>query len=278
MKSRIAVQGWHGSFHDIAARNYFKADVEIVPCDSFPKLFEKIENDEADFIVMAIENSVAGSILPNYALIRDSDVSVTGEIFLRIQQNLMVLPGQKIEDLKEVHSHPMAIAQSRKFFDQYPDIKLIESVDTASSAKMIQDGHLKGVGAIAGKLAATTYDLEIIAESIETNHTNYTRFLVLNKKDKSNYMTIEPNKATICFTLPHKPGSLSHILSVLAFYDLDLTKIQSLPILGKEWQYLFYVDVKMTDYERYQQALNAVKPLADSFEILGEYRIGEKII
>jgi prephenate dehydratase len=278
MKSRIAIQGWHGSFHDIAARNYFKADVEIVPCENFPQLFEKIENDEADFIVMAIENSVAGSILPNYALIRDADISVTGEIFLRIQQNLLALPGQKIEDLKEVHSHPMAIAQSRKFFDQYPDIKLIESVDTASSAKMIHEGQLKHIGAIAGKLAATTYGLDILEESIETNHTNYTRFLVLNKRDKKNYMTIEPNKATICFALPHKPGSLSHILSFLAFYDLDLTKIQSLPILGKEWQYLFYVDIKMNDYNRYQQALTAVKPLADSFEVLGEYRVGEKII
>jgi len=188
----------------------------------------------------------------------------------------MALPGQRIDALTEVHSHPMAIAQSRQFFDAYPDIRLIESSDTASSAKRIADHRLAGIGAIGSELAADLYGLEIIAPGIETNHRNYTRFLIVSSEERQADWEEPANKASLCFSLPHTVGSLSHVLSTLAFYGIDLTKIQSLPIIGKEWQYLFYIDVVFTDFPRYRQALSAIRPLTDIFQVLGEYHQGDR--
>ena len=218
---------------------------------------------------MAIENTVSGGLLPNFELLRKYDRKIKGEVFLRIEQNLMTLPGQKIEDLHEVRSHYMAINQTRPFFNDYPDIRLVEYGDTAKSAADIVKTGVKGVGAIGSKLAAEIYGLEIIAEGIETYKQNYTRFLILD--DSLEVDKTKINKASMCFTLPHKPGSLTHVLTIMSFYDMNLTRIKSLPIPGQEWQYFFYVDIKFEDYERYQQAISAVKPLMTDLNILGEY-------
>jgi prephenate dehydratase len=217
---------------------------------------------------------VAGSILQNYALIKENPVEIIGEVYLKITQNLLVLPGQRIEDIQEVHSHHMAIAQCRLFFKDYPWIKLVESVDTAISAREISEGGISGRGAIASQLTAQTYNLDILAEGIETNKRNFTRFLILAKKGSSRPTGKDPDKASLCFSLLHQTGSLSKILSVIAFYDINLTKIQSLPILGQEWQYFFYVDVAFSDYARFRQCLSAIEPLLDDMHILGEYLHG----
>ena len=272
---RVAIQGTRGSFHDIAARRYFGDQIEIVDCETFAEQFAALDNYQADTAIMAIENSVAGSILPNYSLVRGSRAHVVGEIYLRIAQNLMALPGQSIADLTEVRSHPMAINQSRVWFDAHPHIRLVESGDTASSAKAIAEDGLKGIGAIASELAAELYGLEILGHEIETNKRNYTRFLVLSEHDIKG-LEGHPDKASLCFSLPHQPGSLARALSILSYYDVDLTKIQSLPIIGREWQYLFYVDVAYDDPVRYRQALAAMRPLTELFEVLGEYRKGQK--
>jgi prephenate dehydratase len=272
---RVAIQGIEGSFHDIAAREYFGDGIEIVACATFAEQFAALDTYKADTALMAIENSVAGTILPNYSLVRGSRAHIVGEIYLRIAQNLMALPGQTIEDITEVRSHPMAINQSRVWFDAHPHIRLVESGDTASSAKAIADEKLMGVGAIASELAAELFGLEILGREIETNKRNYTRFLVLSEHDIKG-LEGHPDKASLCFSLPHKPGSLAQTLSILSYYDLDLTKIQSLPIIGREWQYLFYVDVAYEDPVRYQQALSAMRPLTEIFEVLGEYRKGRR--
>jgi prephenate dehydratase len=271
---KVAIQGVTGAFHEIAARNYFKSDIEIYSCKSFEEITTLLENNKIDYGMMAIENTVAGSLIPNYVLIKETAVKIIGEEYLRVKQNLVALPGQKIEDLTEVHSHYMAIAQSRKFFKQYPKIKLIEAVDTALSAKYISEKRLMGQGAISSDLAAKMYNLEILAPSIETNKKNYTRFLVLTNKNSENNLTEDIDKVSVCFSLPHNKGSLSQILSVFTFYDLNMTKIQSMPIVGKEFQYFFYVDLTFDNYERYQQCLSAIKPLVVDLQILGEYKYG----
>lgn len=277
---KVAIQGGEGSFHDQAAHEFFETDrLDLICCDSFEELFDQVENKEAEVAVMAIENTVAGSILPNYALLRESNFSVIGEIFLRISQHLMALPGQKIEDIKEVHSHYMAIAQTRKFFRQYPHIKLIESEDTALSAKKIAVEEIKGVGAIASKKAAELYGLDILAEEIETNKKNFTRFLVLYKPNgKPKFKHENPDKASLAFSVPHKTGSLSHVLSIFSFYDLNLTKIQSIPIIGQEFRYHFLVDLTFDLFERFNQSFEAIRPLTVDLARLGEYRKGKMIL
>ena len=270
---RVAIQGIKGCFHEQAAYLFYEkeglAKPEVVECSSFEDLYRKMDDGAADAAIMAIENTVSGGLLPNFELLRKYDRKIKGEIFLRIEQNLMTLPGQKIEDLHEVRSHYMAINQTRPFFNDYPDIRLVEYGDTAKSAADIVKTGVKGVGAIASKLAAEIYGLEIIAEGIETYKQNYTRFLILD--DSLEVDKAKINKASMCFTLPHKPGSLTHVLTIMSFYDMNLTRIQSLPIPGQEWQYFFYVDIKFNDYERYTQALSAVKPLMTDLNILGEY-------
>ena len=273
MEKKIAIQGVKGCFHEQAARLFYEEHGHIVPeiveCLTFDGLYKSMDKGVADAAVMAIENTVSGGLLPNFELLRKYDRKIKGEVFLRIQQNLMALPGQTIEDIKEVRTHYMAINQTSEFFKDYPWIRLVESEDTAKSAADVAEGQLKGVGAVASTLAAELYGLEILAESIETYKQNFTRFLILDDELKVTKAAI--NTASMCFTLTHTPGSQAHVLTILSFYGMNLTRIQSLPIPGQEWQYFFYVDIKFDDYIRYEQALSAVRPLMEDLNILGEY-------
>ena len=271
---KVAIQGYKGCFHEEAARTFYAQSglvPDILECDTFEGLYRALENEAADAAVMAIENTVSGGLIHNFELLRRYDRKIKGEVYLRIKQNLMALPGQSIEDIKEVRTHYMAINQTRDFFQrECPWITLVESEDTAKSAAEIAGNKLFGVGAVASELAADLYSLEILKESIETYKQNFTRFLIFDEAVTLPESAID--KASICFTLPHKPGSLAHILTILSFYDMNLTRIQSLPIPGREWQYFFYVDIKFDDYNRYRQALSAVRPLIDDLNILGEYK------
>lgn len=271
MPKRIAIQGVKGCFHEQAARLFYKdlTDIEIIECDNFEDLYLAMDSGKADAAIMAIENTVSGGLLPNFELLRKYQREIKGEIFLRIKQNLMALPGQNISDIKEVRTHYMAINQTREFFRDFPQIRLVESEDTAKSAAQVAREGLKGVGAVASELAAELYGLDIIAESIETFKQNFTRFLILDENYNPSENAID--KSSICFTLPHTSGSLAHVLTILSFYGMNLTRIQSLPIPGREWQYFFYVDIKFDDKERYRQALSAVRPLMEDLRILGEY-------
>ncbi|MBP5389708.1 MAG: prephenate dehydratase [Bacteroidales bacterium] len=277
---KVAIQGFSGCFHEQAARDFYCAgtagsarpaeDIAIVACATFDDLFQALAEGRADAAVMAIENTISGGLLPNFDLLRRNPLPVKGEIYLQIRQNLMALPGQRREDIREVRTHYMAINQTRAFFErECPWIKMVESEDTAGSAAEIAREGLRGVGAVASELAAREFGLEILAPGIETFHDNFTRFLILD--DAIRVPQEDIDKASLCFTLPHKPGSLAHILTILSFYDMNLTRIQSLPIPGKRWQYFFYIDIKFESYERYTQALSAVRPLIDDLRVLGEY-------
>lgn len=267
---KIAIQGVHGCFHEQAARLFYGNDIEVEECLNFEDLFICLDEGKADGAVMAIENTVAGGLLPNYSLLHKYGRKVRGEVLLRIQQNLMAMPGQRIEDITEVHSHYMAIAQTRDFFKPYPHIRLVESEDTAKSAAEIAKSGAIHQGAIASSLAAELFGLEILQAGIETHKQNFTRFLVMD--EQIDVPEEEIDKASICFTLPHKKGSLSQVLSIFTFYDLNLTKIQSLPIPGKEWQYFFYVDLTFDSCTRYREAMNAVQPLVEGITVMGEYK------
>lgn len=273
MNRRVAIQGYSGCFHEEAARRFYSLlgedDLQIVECDTFGGLYEELDAGRADAAVMAIENTVSGGLIPNFDLLRKNPRKIKGEVFLRIEQNLMALPGQRLEDIREVRTHYMAINQTREFFKDWPQIRLVESEDTAKSAAQVAREGLAGVGAVASRLAAQLYGLEIIAPGIETYKQNFTRFLIMD--DSLEVPQAKIDKASLCFTLPHTPGSLAHILTILSFYEMNLTRIQSLPIPGRQWQYFFYADIKFGAYERYQQALAAVRPLIDEFQILGEY-------
>lgn len=267
---RVAIQGYSGCFHEQAARSFFKEDIAIVECNTFEGLFTALEEGRADAAVMAVENTVSGGLIPIFELVQKHGRAIKGEIFLRIVQNLMALPGQTLEDIREVRSHYMAINQTRGFFVNHPDIRLVESEDTAKSAAQIAREGLRGIGAIASEIAARLFGLEIIAPGIETSKHNFTRFIVFD--DSLQIPQDGIDKASLCFSLPHTPGSLSHILTILSFYGMNLTRIQSLPIPGREWQYFFYVDIKFESYERYSQAISAVRPLIEEFRVLGEYK------
>jgi prephenate dehydratase len=275
---RIAIQGGYGAFHEIAAKGYFEAEeIEIVPRNTFKDLFKALQQDQVDYCITAIENSIAGSILPNYTLLLESNLQIVGEIYLRIRQNLVALPGQKLEDITEVHSHPMAILQCQRFFDEHPHIRLIDSADTALSAKEIADKKLMGTAAISSAQAAAQYNLEIIAEAIETNSMNYTRFLILKGKNGIGHSQRTVNKSSLTFALAHKIGGLSKVLSILSFYEINLAKVQSMPIVGKDWEYQFFVDVEIDNYKHYTQAIDAIKPFTQDLLILGEYLKGKTI-
>lgn len=277
-KLRVAIQGVPGAFHDIAARHFFhEKNVEVVPSATFADLTSSVEKGlHSDVGLMAIENSLAGTILWNYRLLLESGLKITGEIYLRIRQNLMALPGQKIEDLTEVRSHPMAIEQCRPFFKQYTHIRLVESEDTALSAKNLREKNQNGVGAIASSLAAEMYDLNILGDSIETNKNNYTRFLVLERPEKVE-VAERANKVSICFAVSHEVGSLHRVLSVMAAYDLNLTKIQSFPIVGKTWEYFFFVDFVCGGQVQWKQGTEALRPLTTDLRILGVYPKGKHV-
>lgn len=273
MTKKVAIQGFSGSFHEQAVNLFYGSDaagkVQIVECDTFEQEYQCLENGTADAMAIAIENTVSGGLIPNFELLRKYGRKIKGEVFLRIVQNLMALPGQSIEDIREVRTHYMAINQTRPWFNDKPWIRLVESEDTAKSAKEIREKGLMGIGAVASSLAAQEYDLQILGSSIETYKQNYTRFLII---DDSLPEAPDADKATLCFTLPHKTGALAQVLTILSFYDMNLTWIQSLPIPGREWQYFFYADIKFADRVRFEQALSAARPLMEDLQILGIYK------
>ena len=271
MAKRVAIQGFQGCFHEQAARLFFDCPLDIVECNTFEDLYKGLDEGKADAAVMAIENTVSGGLLHNFELLRTRGKKVKGEVYIQIGQNLMALPGQKLEDLREVRTHYMAINQTRPWFEAHaPWIRLIESEDTAKSARDIALSQEMGVGAVASELAAQLYGLEVLAPHIETHKQNFTRFLIID--DALTIPEQDINKAVLCFTLPHNPGSLAQILTILSFYEMNLTRIQSLPIPGRQWQYFFYADIKFNSLERYRQALSAVRPLLEDVQILGEYK------
>ncbi len=267
----VSIQGVKGSFHHIVSQHYFGDNVLVSECLSFDSTVEELLNKKTDVAIMAIENSIAGSILPNYALIDNHDLHIVGEHYLDIQHHLMVLPNQNIEDIKEVYSHPMALLQCKKFFKNYPHIKLIEDKDTAEVAQRISRNRLKNVGAIASSLAAKIFELKIVAHSIQTIKHNETRFVIV-KRSNSKLNDSEINKASIKFELDHKQGSLAAILNVLSDCKLNLTKIQSLPKIEIPWKYSFFVDVTFYTYQDFEKAKSIIKIMANEFKILGEYK------
>ena len=272
---KIAIQGETGSFHEVAARQYFNYDeIEVVPCSTFDLTLNSLKSGEADFAVMAIENARSGSILYNYTLIRESGMKILGEHNLRIKQNLMALHGQKITDIKEIRSHPIALAQCMTFLNQFPGITLIESDDTAASARIISENKLKGVAAIASTNVAEIYGLDILASGIETYKQNYTRFLIIGSEDKGN---IKGNKVSICFSTGHKPGSLAAVLVKLAEYDINLSKIQSVPRLNGEWEYMFYLDLELNKNTKSDVIKRLLDKYTSNLEILGVFFKGDML-
>ena len=271
MRTKIAIQGIKGSFHHQVAQEYFGQDVVVDECLSFEELVDSLLSGKSDQAVMAIENSIAGPIIPNYALIDKNNLHIVGEHYLDIHQNLMALKGQKIEDILEVHSHPMALLQCMEFLKKYPNIKIVEDKDTAETARRIHENQLKGIAAIASKTAAIMYDLEILAPEIQTINNNMTRFVIINKKE--NFVDEnEINRASIKFELDHKRGSLAAVLNVMSDCKLNLTKIQSLPKIETPWKYSFFVDVTFEKYEDYSKAKALMTIMAEYFKVLGEYK------
>jgi len=275
MTKKVAIQGIEGSFHHIVSQTYFEEAVEVQPYLSFSEVVESLISKTSDVAIMALENSIAGSIIPNYAHINDQDLHITGECFLEIQHNLMALKGQSIQDIKEIFSHPMALLQCKEFFKQYPHIKLIEDTDTAEVAKRIYKHQLQGVAAIASVEAAQLFELEILANSIQTIKHNETRFVVVERSPSSQNATII-NKASVKFLLDHKRGSLAAMLNVMSDCNLNLTKIQSLPKIDTPWKYAFFVDITFETYSDYEKGKAIMKLMAEEFKILGEYKNAKK--
>ena len=271
---RVTIQGIAGCYHDAAAHEFFgDEEIETIPCDTFPSMFDTLRGDPSLFATLAIENTIAGSLLQNHDLLRKSNMTIIGEQKMHISHVLAALPGQSIESLTEVNSHPMALMQCENFLLHHPNMKMVEKNDTAGSACEIAEKQLMGHAAICGKYAAQLYGLEVLAEDIQTIKRNFTRFLIL--ADPMAEQTLNPlhkkNKASLVFALPHEQGSLSQVLAIFSFYGMNLTKIQSLPILGREWEYRFYINLTFDDYTRYRQSVDAVRPLISDFKILGEY-------
>lgn len=281
MTKKIAIQGIRGCFHDIAAHRFFRGEeVRLTQCNTFEEVFDAMTQAPDMIALVAIENTIAGSLLHNYELLRDSGATIVGEHKLRIRHSIMCLPEDNWEDLSEVNSHPVALMQCRAFLETHPGLKVVEVADTAGAAADIATRHMRGHAAICHRDAADIYGLKVLQEGVETNKHNFTRFLVLADKDHAGKLRDirQADKASLVFTLPHEEGSLSAILSVLSFYKLNLTKIQSLPIIGKEWQYMFYVDVRFDNLQRLHQAINAITPLTQELKTLGIYREGEQTI
>ena len=280
---KIAIQGTLGSYHDIAAHRFFdQEEIELICCATFEDVFKSLRQDSLNIGMLAIENTIAGSLLQNHELLRQSGAQIVGEYKLRISHCFVCLPNEDWDDITEVNSHPIALMQCREFLQQHPTIKVVETEDTAQSAEAISKGQLKGHAAICSRAAAERYGMKILQEGIETNKHNFTRFLVVadawqaDELKKSRH--VQANKSNMVFTLPHTEGSLSQVLSILSFYQINLTKIQSLPIIGREWEYQFYVDVSFADYLRYKQAITAITPLTKELKILGEYESGKSML
>lgn len=272
----IAIQGVAGCFHDAAARAYFSGrEVRPVEFESFADMFEALETQSGMLGIVAIENTIAGALLANHELLRKSPLTIIGEHKMRISHVLCALPGETMESIVEVNSHPMALMQCEEYLRRHPQMKMIEKFDTAGSASEIAREQLRGHAAVCGEFAANLYGLTILERGIETNKRNFTRFLIL--ADPAKASTLRPredqlNKASIVFTLPHTQGALSKVLTIFSFYDINLSKIQSMPLLGREWEYRFYVDLTYDSYFRYRQSIEAVRPLISDLKILGEYR------
>ena len=272
---KISIQGVAGSFHEVAARQYFgDTEIEIVPCSTFDQTINSVKTGLSDFAVMAIENARAGSILYNYTLIRESGLKILGEHNLRVKQNLMALPGQSMSDIKEIRTHPIAISQCMAFLNNHPGILLIESEDTAASARQISEESLRGVAAIAPTNAARIYNLEILAEGIETYRMNYTRFLVIGSKSKG---IRNGDKASVCFSLNHQPGCLAGVLTKMAELDINLTKIQSVPKFNGNWGYMFYVDLELGINSNLETIEIELNEYATDLEVLGIYKKGDEL-
>ncbi len=269
----VAIQGIKASFHEEAARLFFGDEVGILPSMTFSNLFSAVRESCADFGICAFENSLAGSILPNYALLRNNDLEIFGEVYLCIEMHLMALPGQSIDDITEIHSHPMALLQCRGYLDGLDDVVLVESTDTASSAMEIGEKTISKRAAIAGKQAATEYGLEVIASDIHDNKRNFTRFLTIGRKGQ-HPVSQNIDKASISFRTSHAPGSLAKILTIIGDHGINMNKIQSLPVIGEEWKYYFYVDLRFEDHGNYRQMLEEITPLTGELRVLGEYSQG----
>ncbi|PIF00387.1 MAG: prephenate dehydratase [Maribacter sp.] len=271
MGVKIAIQGIRGSNHHQVALDYFNDEVDLVECMSFHGLVDCLLDATADKGIMAIENSIAGSIIPNYALVNDKKLHIIGECYLNIHHNLMALGGQSIGDIIEVRSHPMALLQCREFLKKHPHIKMVEDVDTAETAKQIHDNQLKGIAAIAPKVAADLYDLEIITSDIQTIKNNSTRFIIVKTTNKEWPKSVI-DKASIRFVTDHKRGSLATVLNVMSDCNMNLTKIQSLPIIETPWKYAFFVDVTFDEYDNFAKAKALLEIMSDDFRVLGEYK------
>jgi prephenate dehydratase len=272
---KIAIQGIKASFHEEAAFKYFGEDIETIECDSFRATCEALKSKNADYTVMAIENSIAGSILPNYSLLRDYHFTIAGEVCLPIQLHLLALPGVKFEQIKYAESHPIALRQCVDFFYEYPHIQIVESTDTAACAKKIRDNQLTDTVAIANTLAAKTYGLDIMERRIESNKQNYTRFLILS--DSINSENKDANKASLSFQVGNEIGALAKILNIFAEQNINMSKIQSMPVLGKRNEYNFYVDVEWNNRTEYEKAIAKVLRYAINFTIMGEYCKNDKV-
>lgn len=273
-KKRVAIQGTRASFHEEAAFKFFGTDIETIECDSFKKTCDVLKQKQADYVVMAIENSIAGSLLPNYTLLREYNFPIVGEVYLAIQLHLLALPGVKFEDIKYVTSHPIAIRQCSDFLDEYPQLQVIESTDTAACAKKIREGNLTDTVAIANSLAAKLYDLEVMERRIESNKKNYTRFLILTDKAVEN---VSPNKASLSFQVGNEVGSLAAVLNILSEHQINLSKIQSMPVLGRRNEYNFYVDIEWQRAADYDTAIRKALKHTVNFTILGEYQKNDKV-
>ncbi len=277
---RVAIQGVIGSFHDIAAHHYFEGEqLQLICCSTFEEVYENIKRDPTVIGMAAIENTIAGSLLHNYELLRDSGTTVVGELKLHISHCICCLPEDDWTTITEVHSHPVALMQCRSFLEKHSDLKAVEAEDTAGSAQEIAESHHTGWAAICSSAAAKLYGLKILEDHIEDNKHNFTRFLVTCMPQKADYLRSldKTNKSSLVFALPHEEGSLSQVLSILSFYKINMTKIQSLPIIGHEWEYLFYVDVTYDNLTRYRQSIDAITPLIKELKILGEYQDGRQI-
>jgi prephenate dehydratase len=274
MKKKIAIQGFEGSFHQAAARRFFGNDVEVICCSTFRDVV-KIAGDKtsSDGGLMAIENSIAGSILPNYNLLQKSNLKIIGEVYLQIDQNLLVNRGVTLDDIREVHSHPMALLQCMDYLEKH-NWKLIETEDTALSAQHIHQHKSKHVAAIAGELAAQLFDLNMIAPNIHTQKNNYTRFWVLENADTANEVA-DANKASVIFQTDHSKGSLSKVLTKISEGDVNLSKLQSMPIPGSDWKYSFHADCEFTHIDQLNIVLEKIKPFTADVKVYGVYKNGK---
>jgi len=275
LKKIIAIQGAQGSNHHKVAKDFYGDNIQLIECMSFDALVDSLLKGEASLGVMALENTIAGSIIPNYALIDSNNLHIIDEEYLNIHHHLMALKGQDISDIKEVWSHPMALLQCKEFFKNHPQIKLVEDVDTAEVAKRIAKENLKGIAAIAPKIAADIFGLQVLEDEIQTIKQNSTRFVIVQTTEP-NHRINQINKASLKFQLDHKRGSLATILNVLSDCKMNLTKIQSLPVIKTPWKYSFFVDITFDDYKDYQKAESIIEIIAEEFKILGTYKSGRK--